>query len=87
MSADMHGQNTEDSARVVIIDMPWWAACRLLSTSPGSEGGMITLSLYRITPSVDVMFRGTGDSRESSLASQSSCRGCRRWPFPPVCAY
>ena len=24
--------------------------------SPRSEGGMITLSLYRITPSVDVMF-------------------------------
>ena len=28
MSADM--LNTEDSARAVIIDMPWWAACRVL---------------------------------------------------------
>ena len=49
-------QNTEDSARAVINDTPWWAACRVLSTSPRSEGGTITLSLYRITPSVDVMF-------------------------------
>ena len=56
MSADMPGQNTEDSARAVIIDTPWWAACRVLSTSPRREGGTITLSLYRITPSVDVMF-------------------------------
>ena len=87
MSADMPGQNTGDSTRAVIIDMPWWAACRVLSTSPRSEGGTITLSLYRITPSVGVMFRGTVDSRESSLASQSSTRGCRRWPFSPVCAY
>ena len=56
MSADMPGQNTADSARAVIIDTPWWAAWRVLSISPRSEGGMITLSLYRITPSVDVMF-------------------------------
>ena len=48
MSADMPGQNTEASARAVIIDMPWWAACSVLSTSPWSEGGTITLSLYRI---------------------------------------
>ena len=37
ISADMPGQNTENSARAVIIDMPWRAACRVLSTSPRSE--------------------------------------------------
>ena len=56
MSAGMPGQNTEDSAQTVIIDTPWLAACRVLSTSPRSEGGTITLSSYRIAPSVDVMF-------------------------------
>ena len=55
MSADMPGQNTEDSARAVIIVMPWWATCTVFTTSPRSEGDT-TLSLYRITPSVDVMF-------------------------------
>ena len=56
MSTDMHDQNTEDSAREVIIDTPWWAACMVLNISPRSEGGKITLSLSRIYPSVDVVF-------------------------------
>ena len=49
MSADMSGQNTEDSARAVIIDTPWSAAFRVLSTSTWSVRITITLSLYVIS--------------------------------------
>lgn len=43
----------EDSALAVIVDVPWWAACRADKHLDLREGGTIMRSLYRTTPSLE----------------------------------
>ena len=67
----MPGQNTEDSALVSMVLVPWWAACRVVRTLCLSDGGINTLSLYRITPStVDKWSRMGKYIRRSSGRSE-----------------
>ena len=51
MSRVMPGQKIDDSALASMVLVPWWAACRVDNTFGLRDGGMSTLSLYRMTPS------------------------------------
>ena len=41
MSSVIPGQNTENSALVIMAEVPWWAACNAVRQSCLRDGGMI----------------------------------------------
>ena len=45
MAGVIPGQNTDASALAIMEETPWWAACRLESTSGRSAGGTRIRSL------------------------------------------
>ena len=45
MASVIKGQNTNALALVIMEETPWWAACRLESTSSRSAGGTRIWSL------------------------------------------
>ena len=47
------GQNTDDSALVIMPLVPWWEAWSVDRTFDLRDGGTSTRSLYKITPSTE----------------------------------